>query len=356
MSIDRQTFGTTPDGIDVSLYTLTNNSGAFVKITNFGGIVVSVYVPDRNGALDDVVLGYDTLEEYIQDNPHFGAIAGRYANRIAGGKFILDGVQYSLAVNNGPNHLHGGIVGFDKVVWQAKTSDSPDGVKLNLEYLSQDGEEGYPGNLLTKISYTWTDKNELKIEYRATTDKPTVINLTNHSYFNLAGAGNGDILGHEMMIHADRFTPVNKNMIPTGEIKNVKDTPLDFTRPFSIGERINDDFEQLRLGRGYDHNYIINKKDDALAFAARVVEPATGRVLEVYTTEPGVQLYTGNFLDGHHIGKGGKAYQQRAGFCLETQHFPDSPNHSDFPSTILRPGQEFNSTTIFKFATIQEVK
>ncbi len=348
--VKKSSFGVTQDGKAADLYTLTNAHGVEVRAIQFGGIIVSVRVPDRNGKVDDVALGFDNLDAYLDNKPYFGSIVGRYANRIAGGTFTLDGTKYTLARNNGENSLHGGLKGFNKVMWDAAPFTSKEGNGLHLSYLSKDGEEGYPGNLKVKVSYTLTDKNELIIDYEATTDKATPINLTQHSYFNLAGEGNGDVLGHEMQINADRFTPVDKNLIPTGELRPVKGTPMDFTKPTTLGARINDNYEQLVLGRGYDHNYVINQKDGNLTFTARVVEPKSGRVLEVYTTQPGVQLYTGNFLDGVK-GKHGHVYNQRDAFCLETQHFPDSPNHPEFPSTILRPGQTFRSRTIYKFST-----
>ncbi|HXV99484.1 MAG TPA: aldose epimerase family protein, partial [Anaerolineae bacterium] len=312
-------------GKSVDIYTLTNQNGVSTTITNYGGIVISLNVPDKWGQLGDVVLGYDNLDDYIKANPFFGALAGRYGNRIANGKFSLNGVEYTLAQNDGPNSLHGGTKGFDKVFWEAKPLKTPDGPALELAYLSKDGEEGYPGNLLVKVVYTLTQANALRIDYTATTDQDTVINLTHHSYFNLAGAGNGDILDHEMMLNADKFTPVDETLIPTGELRAVAGTPFDFTQPTKIGLRIDQADEQLKCGLGYDHNWVLNKDDASLTLAARVSEPATGRVIEVWTTEPGIQFYSGNFLDGSNIGKGGRVYQRRSGFCLETQHFPDSP-------------------------------
>jgi aldose 1-epimerase len=348
--IMKKPFGKTPDGTAVDLYVLTNARGSEAQITTYGGIVTSLKVPDRNGKLADVVLGYDNLADYLRGSPYFGALVGRYGNRIAKGKFTLNGVTYQLAINNGPNHLHGGIKGFDKVVWRAEEVRARDGIGLALRYLSKDGEENYPGNLAVKVVYTLTDKDELKIDYTATTDKDTVLSLTNHSYFNLAGAGNGDILGHEMMINADRFTPVDETLIPTGELRSVQGTPLDFRKATAIGARINQDDEQLKFGKGYDHNYVLNPGSRHLVLAARVYEPRSGRIMEVLTTQPGVQLYSGNFLDGSNVGKGGKPYQQRYGFCLETQHFPDSPNHPNFPSTILRPGETYAQTTVYWFS------
>lgn len=350
MEIEKHTFGKTADGTPVEIYTLTNANGLKAKITNYGGIVVSLLVPDRDGKPGDVVLGYETLEEYIENNPYFGTLVGRYGNRIARGKFTLEGIEYTLAQNDGENHLHGGPKGFDKVVWKADAFRSKNSVGLKLTYLSKDGEEGYPGNLSVTVVYTLTNDNELKIEYTAVTDKVTIVNLTHHGYFNLAGAGLGDILGHELMIKADRFTPVDKGLIPTGELRSVKGTPMDFTRAVAIGARIDQAAEQLVLGGGYDHNWVLNNGDGSLALAAKVYEPTTGRVMEVYTTEPGIQFYSGNFLDGSITGKGGKVYGYRYGFCLETQHFPDSPNKPDFPSTVLKPGETYTTTTIYTFS------
>ena len=345
--ITKEAFGKTADGKPVELYTL-RNARAEVRIMTYGGTIVSLKVPDRDGKLGDVVLGYNSLDGYLKSSPYFGCITGRYANRIARGKFSLNGRDYTLAKNNDENHLHGGVKGFDKVVWEAKEVKVKNGVGIELHYLSKDGEEGYPGNLAVTVVYTLTDDG-VRIDYAATTDKPTVVNLTNHSYFNLAGVGS--ILEHEMMINADRFTPVDATLIPTGELRSVKGTPFDFTKPTAIGARINQNDDQLTRGRGYDHNFVISGGDGKLKLAARVYEPTTGRVLETYTTEPGVQLYTGNFLDGSITGKGGQVYQQRYGFCLETQHFPDSPNQPKFPSTVLKPGQKYTSTTIYKFLT-----
>ena len=349
--VTKESFGKTPDGQDVEIYTLTNRRGAEVKITNYGGIITSLKVPDRNGKRDDIVLGFDNLDAYLKGNPYFGAIIGRYGNRIAKGRFTLNGHQYTLAVNNGENHLHGGIKGFDKVVWAARPLKVPNGAALRLTYLSKDGEEGYPGNLSVKVIYTLTNADELKIEYWATTDKDTVVNLTSHSYFNLAGQGNGDILNHQLLINARRFTPTDAGSIPTGELKSIKGTPFDFTSAFRIGDRINDDDQQLKFGKGYDHNFVLNGRMGTLRQAAVVYEPTSGRSMEIWTTEPGIQFYSGNFLDGTLTGKDGKVYQQRYGFCLETQHFPDSPNKPSFPTTVLRRGRQYHTITIHKFKT-----
>jgi aldose 1-epimerase len=348
--VQQQPFGSR-DGRPVTLYTLTNSHGVEVRAMNYGGIILSIRVPDRKGQLGDIVLGHETLEGYIPNPPYLGAIVGRYANRIANGTFTLDGKKYELPKNDGPNTLHGGATRtFDKVVWDGEPLKGATGVAFS--YVSKDGEEGFPGNLKVKVTYTLTDSNELVIDYEATTDKATPINLSQHSYFNLAGEGNGDILNHEIMINADRFTPVDKNLIPTGELRTVKGTPFDFTTPTRIGARIDENYEQLVLGHGYDHNFVINRKsnDSGLVLAARVYEPTTGRVLEVSTTQPAVQFYTGNFLDGSVTGKQGHVYKRRYGFCLETQHYPDSPNHPDFPTTILKPGETFRSKTVFKFS------
>jgi aldose 1-epimerase len=342
-------FGTTASGAAVHLYTLRNPSGVEVRLTNYGATVVSITTPDREGRLEDIVLGFDTFEGYLKNDPFFGVVVGRYGNRIAGGRFTLDGTTYTLARNNGPHHLHGGVRGFDKAVWTASIVDRPDGPSVQFEYRSKDGEEGYPGNLTAGVTYTLTDQNDLRIEYRATTDKTTVVNLTNHSYFNLRGSG--DILDHLLTIAADRFTPVDSGLIPTGVLRDVTGTPFDFRTLTAIGARIGAADEQLKFGRGYDHNFVLNNQSGVLALAARVVEPTTGRVLEVHTTEPGLQLYTGNFLDGTIVGKGGRSYGPRAGFCLETQHYPDSPNKPAFPSTVLAPGQQYETTTVFAFRT-----
>jgi aldose 1-epimerase len=343
----KQSFGKTGDGQQIDLYILTNKNGMEAAITNYGGTVVTLKVPDRNGKLADVVLGYDKLNDYADGRAYFGAIAGRYANRIANAKFTLDGTTYTLPKNDGENHLHGG---FNKRVWTAQDVSSDAGEALELAYLSKDGEEGYPGNLSVKVLYTLTGQNELKIEYSATTDKDSVVNFTNHSYFNLAGQGNGNILQQQLMIRADRFTPIDATSIPTGELRSVKGTPFDFTNATAIGARIDQDDQQLRMGRGYDHNWVLNGGTaGALSLAAQAYDPQSGRLLEVWTTEPGLQFYAGNFLDGIR-GRDGKIYNRRDAFCLETQHFPDSPNHPNFPSTVLKPGQHFQSTTVYKFS------
>ena len=341
-------FGKLPDGTAVQIYRFKNKNGLEARITNYGGIVQSLDAPDRKGKLADVVLGFDSLSGYLQkSNPYLGALIGRYANRIGNARFTLNGLEYHLEKNNGANSLHGGARGFDKRVWTArKTSDAG----LELNYLSKDGEEGYPGNLAVTVVYHLTDANELRVDYTATTDKDTVLNLTNHSYFNLRGAGSGDILGHIVTINADRFTPVESGLIPTGELKSVAGTPFDFRKPTAIGARIGQDDEQLQRGKGYDHNWVLNRGDAGLALAVRVKEPESGRVLEVLTTEPGVQFYTANNLDGSIKGKGGKVYGLRSALALETQHFPDSPNKPGFPSTVLKPGERFQSTTIYRLS------
>jgi aldose 1-epimerase len=349
--MNKETFGNLPDGAYVDLYALKNSKGMQANIMTYGGIVQSLQVPDKSGALTDVVLGFDKLDQYLKESPYFGAIIGRYGNRIAKGRFTLNGVEYKLPINDGENTLHGGLKGFDKVLWRASdVSTQNSAPALQLRYVSKDGEEGFPGTLDTLVTYTLTNNNELKIDYKATTDKDTVLNLTNHSYFNLAGAGSGDILEHEVMIDADRYTPVDAGLIPTGELAPVAGTPFDFRKPTAIGARINDPDQQLKFGKGYDHNFVLNHPGDSPTLAAKVRDPKSGRVLEVLTTEPGLQFYTGNFLDGKIHGKGGKVYGHRSAFCMETQHFPDSPNHPNFPSTVLRPGQEFRSTTIYRFS------
>jgi aldose 1-epimerase len=349
-SMTKQSFGKTPDGTEVFLYTLRNNDGMEARITNYGGIVVSLMVKDRNGKSTDIVLGFDSLPSYIKDTPYFGALIGRYGNRIGKGTFQLGGVKHTLAANNGPNHLHGGLKGFDKVVWSVDEKAGVPGEKLVLTYVSKDGEEGYPGNLTVRVVYSVTSNNELRIDYSASTDKATVVNLTHHSYFNLTGSGSGSIMNHELFIDAGRFTPVDSGLIPTGELRNVEGTPMDFSTQTAIGFRINDTSEQMQKGGGYDHNWVLNKPLGSLGLAARVYENTSGRMMEVLTTEPGLQFYSGNFLDGTHVGKGGVRYQHRSGFCLETQHYPDSPNKPDFPTTVLEPGKNYTSTTIYRFS------
>jgi aldose 1-epimerase len=342
-------YGKLPDGTPVEIYTLTNASGLEVKAITYGGIITSIKTPDRDGRLADIALGFDSIDGYAATHPYFGALVGRYGNRIAKGQFTLDGKTYTLAKNDGPNHLHGGLKGFDKVVWKGKAFKDARGVGVVLTRTSPDGEEGYPGDLTATVTYTLTDRNELKVDYEVTTDKTTVHNITQHSYFNLSGEGSGDILGHVMTIDADRFTAVDATLIPTGELAPVAGTPLDFRKGVAIGARINDAHEQMNRGRGYDHNFVINRKGPGLVRAARVVDPKSGRTLEVSTTEPGVQFYSGNFLDGKVKGKGGHAYAIRTGFCLETQHFPDSPNQPSFPTTVLKPGETYKSQTVFVF-------
>jgi aldose 1-epimerase len=350
-SITQKPFGKTADGQNVDIYTLKNTNGMEARITNYGGIVVSLTAPDRRGKFADVTLGYNDLDTYMKPPfPYFGAIIGRYGNRIAKGRFTLNGVEYKLAVNNGENHLHGGIKGFDKVVWKASRRETAAGPALMLNYESKDGEEGYPGDLNVRVVYTLTNNNELKMEYTATTDKDTVLNLTNHAYFNLKGEGKGDILEHRLTLKANRFIPTDAGSIPTGEVRSVANTAFDFRSGVTIGARINADDEQLKFGNGYDHTFVINGRPGRLRQAASVYEPTTGRVLEVWTTEPGVQLYTGNFLDGSVTGKSGKPYPRRSGFCLETQHYPDSPNKPNFPTTVLRKGATFHSITVYRFS------
>jgi aldose 1-epimerase len=352
MDIKKEAFGKTADGKAVDLYTLTNAKGLVAKVTNYGAIVTQLWVPDRNGNLGDVVQGYDTLDSYIQDKAYFGSTVGRVGNRTANGKFTLDGVEYTLAKNdNGVNHLHGGNVGFNKVVWDASEVRTADAVGVKLTYLSKDGEEGYPGNLKCTVIYFLTNNNELKIEYEVTTDKPTVHNVTHHGYFNLAGQGSGDILSHELMMDAASITPVDKTLIPTGELMPVAGTPFDFNKSTVIGARINQDDQQLKFGLGYDHNWVLNNYDGSCRKVAVLYDPKSGRVMETYTTEPGLQFYSGNFLDGTNIGKGGKVYEHRYALCLETDHFPDSANHPQFPSIVLRPGETYKSTTAYKFST-----
>jgi aldose 1-epimerase len=341
-------FGRTPDGQVVDLITLRNDNNIELQVLTYGGIIMSLKTPDRNGQFDDVVLGFDSLAPYLDKSPYFGAIIGRYGNRIAKGRFTLDGKTYQLATNNGPNHLHGGNKGWDKQVWTAEPFQDPL-VGVKLSYTSKDGEEGYPGTVKADVTYTLTEDNRLIIDYHATTDKPTVINMTNHTYWNLAGGQAKDILGHILMINADRYTPVDATLIPTGELAPVDGTPFDFRQPTAIGARIDADNQQLKYGPGYDHNFVLTRTGTGLSLAARVTEPITGRTLQIETTEPGLQFYSGNFLDGTITGKNGRVYGPHSGFCLETQHFPDSPNHANFPSTVLRPGQEYKSETVYTF-------
>ena len=363
-AVTQAAFGTMPDGTVVDMFTLTNAHGLEVRIITYGAVLVSVKTPDRTGHFDDIVTGFDTLEGYVTRSRFFGAIAGRYANRIANARFTLDGRAYELAANNGKNHLHGGRRGFDKVVWKGAPFQRGEDVGVTLMHTSPDGDEGYPGTLNVSVAYTLTSRDELRIDYAASTDKATPINLTNHSYFNLAGDGRGDILQHLLTIDADRYTPTDETQIPTGALAPVDGTPFDFRKPTPVGARIDADDEQIRRGKGYDHNFVLNgwsatprqaqaERNERPPHAARVVDPSSGRTMDVATTEPGVQLYTGNNLDGSAVGKGGHVYGRRSALCLETQHFPDSPNHENFPSTILRPGAEFRSTTVFTFGVMR---
>lgn len=345
MSIQKAAFGNLPDGTAVDIYTLTNANGIKARIMTYGAILVSLDLPDRTGALADCVLGYDALDGYLKTTPYFGSIVGRYGNRIAKGRFTLDGKTYTLAVNNGPNHLHGGIKGFDKVVWTAEPFEEAGAVGLKMGYLSRDGEEGYPGNLAVSLVYMLTNDDELRLDYEATTDKATPINLTHHSYFNFS-AGRRDILAHELALVADRYTPVDAGLIPTGQLEPVAGTPMDFTTLTAIGSRIG------QVAGGYDHNYVLNAGGGTMAPAARAYDPESGRVMEVVTDQPGIQFYSGNFLDGTIAGKGGQSYGKHWGFCLETQHYPDSPNQPAFPSTILRPGETYRTRTVYKFSVI----
>jgi aldose 1-epimerase len=351
--ITGEPFGATPEGTPVKIFTLNNAAGASARIITYGGIIQSLLVPDKSGHFDDVVLGFDTLEGYtragyVKACPYFGALIGRYGNRIAGGHFTLDGVSYTLAPNNAPNSLHGGVKGFDKVVWQVVRAEAtPAGAQLELKYASHDGEEGYPGNLTVTALYTLTPDNSIRLDYTATTDKATIVNLTQHSYFNLAGQG--DILAHEVYINADKFTPVDKSLITTGELQPVEGTPFDFRKPATIGSRVGADNEQIKFGGGIDHNWVINHPLGELGLAARVTEPTTGRVMEVSSTEPGLQFYTGNFLDGSLVGKGGRAYTKRCALAMEPQHYPDSPNHPAFPTAELKPGEVYHNTIVYHF-------
>ena len=349
MDITKEPFGLTQEQQPVDRYTLANDHGIVAQIMTYGGVLVALRTPDRSGASGDIVLGFDTFADYQARSPFFGCITGRYANRLANGQFELDGVTYPLATNNGPNHLHGGLRGFDKVIWQAETARTDGAVTLHLHYRSQDGEEGYPGALAVTVSYTLSNQNELRIDYRATTDKPTILNLTNHTNFNLAG--HGKILDHVMLIDADQITPVNATLIPTGELADVTGTPFDFRTPTPIGARINQDDQQVRYGGGYDHNWVLNRPEQGLRHVITVTDPSSGRCLDVATSQPGVQFYTGNMMPDSLPGKGGQTYSKRTGFCLETQHFPDSPNQPHFPTTVLRPGEQYHETTVFTFST-----
>ena len=351
MSITKAVFGKTQDGQQAYLYTLTNANGLVVKITNYGGTITELWTPDRRGNLGDIVLGFDNLKDYEEKSPYFGCLIGRYGNRIAKGKFTLDGKEYTLAINNDENHLHGGLKGFDKVIWDAEPFQTEDSVGLILQYLSKDMEEGYPGNLDVKVVYTLTNKDTLEIDYEATTDKPTVCNLTNHNYYNLAGQGVGNNYKNQLMINADYFTPIDETLIPTGELRPVKGTPMDFTQMTAIGERIDADSTQLKYGGGYDHNWVLNKENkNTVCLAAKVYEPKSGREMVIFTTEPAIQFYSGNFLDGSLVGKEGKLYKHRYAYCLETQHYPDSPNRPEFPTTVLRPGETYKTKTVHKFS------
>jgi aldose 1-epimerase len=352
-SITHEPFGTAPDGKPVEIYTLRNENGMEVRIMTYGGIIQSIKVPDKDGKFGDVTLGYDTLDGYLTNSPYFGALIGRYGNRIAKGHFTLDGQDYTLATNNVPNSLHGGNKGFDKVVWTVAEAEVEDGaIELELTYRSKDGEEGYPGTLDVKATYKLMAKeNELQLKFKATTDKDTIVNLTAHSYFNLAGQG--DVLGHVVFIDADKFTPVDSTLIPTGELKPVAGTPFDFLTPTAIGARIGQDDEQLKFGGGYDHNFVVNHEMGKLALDARVTDPGTGRVFEIWSTEPGLQFYSGNFLDGTIVGKGGETYVHRGAFAMEPQHYPDSPNHSNFPSVVLHPGDVYHNTIVYKFSVVK---
>ena len=352
LKIDKIQFGETMDGTGVDQFILSNNNGMEVRIITYGGIITSWTAPDKNGDYKDIVLGYNTLAEYEAETPYFGALIGRYGNRIAKGKFSLDNQEYTLAVNNGVNHLHGGLKGFDKVIWDAKTIVSDSTVSLELSYLSKDMEEGYPGNLETKVTYTLNNKDELSVNYEATTDKPTIVNLTQHSYFNLTADFNQDILGHELVINADSFLPIDNTLIPTGEFRDVTGTPFDFKTSKAIGTHIDNENIQLKNGLGYDHCWVLNDQNTGVRFVASAYEPVSGRLLEVFSDEPGIQFYSGNFLDGTLPSKNNGVYQHRTGFCLETQHYPDSPNQKNFPSVRLNPGENYNSKTVFRLSAI----
>jgi len=348
--IEKTLYGKLSDGREIYQYTLTNKSGATLKVINYGAIVTSLTIPDRNGKFGDVILGYDSLQAYVDDKCFFGAIVGRYGNRIGKGKFKLDGKEYQVTVNEGENHLHGGKLGFNKVLWDARTMQDTAGSAIELTYVSTDGEEGYPGKVTLTVIYTLTDNNELKIEYKGTTDKTTVLNPTHHSYFNLSGSFNNTILDHVVMIDANAITPVDKSLIPTGKLLDVSKTPMDFRTPIAIGAHIDDDFEQLKIAGGYDHNWVLRNYDGKVRTVAEVYEPKSGRLMTVITDQPGIQFYSGNFLDGTGKGKG-VTYQKRSGLCLESQCYPDSPNKPEFPSATLKPGEEYHQTTIYQFST-----
>jgi aldose 1-epimerase len=347
--LTRVSFGQTPEGKNVDRITVGNRTGVEVDVLTYGATIAAIRTADRGGAIDDIVHGFDDLAGYLTRSRYFGSVVGRYGNRIARGQFTLDGSTYRLATNNGPNHLHGGVKGFDKVIWTATAFQGPQGTGVTLKYVSADGEEGYPGEVTVTVTYTLNDRNELKVEYHAATTRPTIINLTQHSYFNLSGRQADDVLDHEVWINADRFVPVDATLIPTGELASVQGTPFDFRTPTRIGARIDDAHEQIGRGRGYDHTLVLVREGAGLCPAARAVDPLTGRTLEVATTEPGMQFYSGNFLDGSIHGKGGRSYGKRSGFCFETQHFPDSPNQPNFPSTVVRPGSDYRSATVFTF-------
>jgi len=349
--IKSEPFGTAPDGTPVELFTLANKNNLTVQITNYGGIITTLKVPDKDGNIEDVVLGYYTLEEYLERSPHFGCLVGRFGNRIAGGKFVLDGVEYNLAINNGPNHLHGGLEGFDKKVWIPEMIVMKDAAGLKLTYLSPDGEENYPGNLNVEAMYSLNDDNELILTFKAVTDKTTILNLTHHSYFNLKGHGEGDILDHQIRFNSNQIVPIDSTSIPLGPLMNVENTPFDFRQSKAIGKDIKADHEQIRNGGGYDHSFVVDGYNGELKLACTVTEPVSGRIMEVWTTEPAVQFYTGNFLDGSLTGKDGKVYHKRYGFCLEAHHYPDSPNHPEYPTTELNPGEIYKQITIYKFLT-----
>lgn len=361
--IERSAFGRLPDGREVDCYRITNDNGIEMRVINYGGIIVSLKTPDMTGRMDDIVLGFDSLDDYLsetyrQANPYFGALIGRYGNRIANGRFTLDGETYRLPTNDGPNTLHGGDVGFNQRLWHAEPFSSSQGRGLVLTYTSPDGEQGFPGRLSTRVSYTLTHDNELAIDYRAETTRATPVNLTQHSYFNLQGEGSGSVLDHQLMINASAYTPVGETLIPTGEIADVSGTPFDFRQPTAIGARMGQKNTQLAYAKGYDHNFVLSKnpgQTDRPTLAAKVIEPHSGRVLEVATTEPGLQFYSGNFLDGSLVGKSGRPYTHRSGLALETQHFPNSPNQPNFPSTVLKPGETYHSQTVYRFSTIQQM-